>query len=153
MNKIIFLLLATAAYFIWDKRVQQQEKVSLREYQRGIASGEDNCTGKKFCVIAYVAPWCPSCKALAPQLKTFLAHSKDSKDNGMKVVVGEGVTAAENEADAAKYGYGAVADNSGVYKKRLRVEQFPSLFVVDRDGTIILRDQEAADYMSDKFRN
>jgi thiol-disulfide isomerase/thioredoxin len=148
--KAIFLILALLGLLFFYKKNQDETARARREYQRGVASGQDYCTEKKFCVLVYVAPWCPACKQMAPQLKTALLKSRSNKDYGFKVVVGQG-TLAQNDNEAASFGLGATTDPESIVKTALGVDRYPSFFVLDKDSAVVLRDMEAYQWAAERF--
>ena len=151
MNKLIFLVAAGLGFFIWTKYTESEQRRVAFEYQRSIASKEDNCTGKKFCVVVYVAPWCPACKSMAPQFRQALKKARSIPDYGVKMYVGAGKT-EENEREAIDLGDGAYPDQDKSMMKKLNVQQFPSFFVLDKEQTVILSGNEAFQWMVEKIR-
>ncbi len=151
MNRFI-LLLAFAVGLAALHKFQNQRDASFRqEYARGIAANEDNCAGKKFCALVYLAPWCGACKMETPRIRSQLARAKNLKDYGMKVVVGQGRSPGDNEQMASLFGAGASVDNTGALLQKFAVNRFPSFFVLDQEGSVILRDQEAFQWVQEKF--
>jgi thiol-disulfide isomerase/thioredoxin len=146
----LFLFMAILGIAYWYTRTPVPSAKLRQDYQRGLASGQDYCTNKKFCVLAYVAPWCPACKQISPKLKEALEKSPKMKDYGFKVVVGQGKP-SENDAEAASYGFGAVTDPDNILKVTLGVDHYPYFFVLDQDSSVVLRDQEAFQWAAEKF--
>lgn len=113
-------------------------------------SGDDPCAGRAFCAVAYLAPWCPHCKNAVPELQKMTAKAGQEKSPGLKVVVGAGKP-GENENMARVFGKSGIVDASGEKARQLSVAYYPTFLVVDREGTVILRDGEAMHWMQEKL--
>ena len=121
----------------------QLEKKKEAEYQRAVASKTDNCRNKKICLVVYMAPWCPACKQVMPEVSKLLEKSKTSKDFGAKAYVGKGSNLEENEAMARKLGAGAEVDTNHEMHQKLKVGYYPAFFVLDSEGSITLDGKDA----------
>ena len=139
-----------AGLFFFLKHEQSERARSAREAHHLLAKEEDLCTNKKFCAMVYVAPWCPACKQMAERHRTALTKARDKKDYGFKVIVGQG-RKEENEAEAAALGLGAVVDADNKWQATLHVDRFPSYYVLDQEGTVILQDNEAFQWIGERF--
>jgi len=106
-------------------------------------SASSPCEGKKLCGVVYVAPWCPACNNLLPKLAVPLANAKDNKDFGMMIVVGQGKREGDNETKVSEIGAGAITDNDGFYHQKLRVEAYPSFYVINQNNRVVMQDQDA----------
>lgn len=151
MNRIILILAAITAYVAWQHHQAQERSRLLQDYKRSISSNIDPCTGKKFCAIAYVAPWCPACRANAGNFKQLIKRSAEITDYGFKVVVGQGASDSENIAYAASYEGGAYADEGNKLFLALGVSQFPSFYILDNTSKLVASNQEAMQIINQKF--
>ena len=113
-----------------------------------IASGgpADYCALKDRCLAVYVAPWCPACNSIAPLLKKSLAASRTKKEFGMKIFVGQERQPGHNDRVAAEFGPGTFVDADGTVLAKLGVSYFPSFFVLDKQGEILLSGDEAREW-------
>ncbi len=158
MRNILLVVAVLLAAFAWHTKQEQTRAKNVREYQRRLAEQaqnpgqpvRDSCTNKKFCAVVYVAPWCPACKQLAPQLRAALPRVKE-KEFGLKIVVGQG-RPEENDDEAASFGEAGSADQDGSIHKILGVSQYPSFFVLDQEKTVILANEEAFQWLNEKLR-
>ncbi len=146
---IIFLgaLVIMAVHF--QSRLADAGKGSTK--QVATTQGEGDCGQKKFCVAIYVAPWCGACRSQEHVFKSLVTKAKSNRDYGMKIVVGQGRSSGDNEAMAKEFGSAAVIDADGSFLRKNRVTYFPSILVFDSDRDILLRDQEARDWVAEKF--
>ena len=151
MRRILLILSIALALVVSQTKREREHASAVKAYNRSLASQTDNCTDKKFCAVVYLAPWCPSCNQMAPQLRTAVQRAKSKTEFGMKVVVGKG-TFAQNAEEAASFGEAGSADQDDTVHKALGVKQYPSFFVMDKDKTIILSDREAFDWLNEKLR-
>lgn len=110
----------------------------------------DPCQERQFCVVAYMAPWCPHCKNAVPALQSFAKKSRDPKFPGLKIWVGAGKPEANKEM-AAAFGAHGFVDTDETIAQKFAVRGFPSFYVLDRDGDIILRDAEAYQWVHEKL--
>lgn len=115
-----------------------------------VSSGEDVCKEKRFCVAVYMAPWCPHCKNAVGTLQAFARKSKDADFPGLKVYVGDGEdTAMKSMAD--KFGDNGFVDADRSVMQKYAVRGYPTFLVLDADGDVILRDQEAYQWVNEKL--
>jgi thiol-disulfide isomerase/thioredoxin len=147
-NTLLLALLLGGAVFGVAK--WKEEQANQRAFERRIASGEDSCAGRKFCAVVYMAPWCPACKQIVPRLQR-MSKKAVKGDYGLKVVVGRGRSPEDNEQMAAQFGnFGAVDKDEKVFSD-LKVSRYPSFFVLDGEGTVILANQEAYYWIQEKL--
>lgn len=112
-------------------------------------AGADPCSGRQYCAVVYLAPWCPHCKRAVPDLERFVKKTSDR--NGLKILVGAGEP-AENVKMAELFGASGVVDADQSQATALRIEGYPSFFVLDDKGGVVFRDQEAYAWIQDKFQ-
>ena len=103
MRRILLIISIALALVVSQTKREREHAAAVKAYTRNLASKTDNCTDKQFCAVIYLAPWCPSCNQMAPQLRTAVQRAKSKTDFGMKIVVGQGTT-AQNEEEAASFG-------------------------------------------------
>ena len=150
MNRLVLVIVIAGAFFLFQHFQEQKLATARQAYQRGLSAQTDNCSGKKFCAVIYVAPWCPACKQMKPQFLRALKRSETKTGFGVRVVVGQG-TSEQNEKEAASFGFGAVTDPDASVLKSLGVRAFPSFFVIDEEKTVILSGREAFDWINEKL--
>ena len=109
------------------------------------------CLGKKKCGIIYLAPWCPACNSIIPQLKIMLKNAESHPDFGLKIIVGRGRAAGDNFLKAKEIGEKVVVDDDGIYASTLNVTYFPTMLVVDGTNKVELKDQEAMHWLNESF--
>lgn len=152
MGKLILLLVALVVGLSMYRREQRKSFAMRAQFERAIASSLDPCAGKSFCLVVYVAPWCPACHGVEPRLHEFVdKQAAEGGRYGLKVFVGQGRTPQENEAMAAKFGGSGVVDADGSIQAKLGVNKYPYFFVMDGEGSVILRDAEAYAWMHEKL--
>ncbi len=91
------------------------------------------CTRTR-CLIVYLAPWCPYCKAAQPMIQQ-LREAMDGAGVPMQVVVGMDKPAAL-QAYAQSLGYPVLLDAGGELKKRAHIKSVPTFIVTDGRGRI-----------------
>lgn len=152
MGRILVISALILGFFAWQKHEARERAREEREYSSAVTSnGGDPCTGKKFCALIYLAPWCPACKSQVPLYRDYVEKAKTRGDVGVKVVVGQGRRAGDNEAMAKLFGAAGLVDHDSSYLKKYRVDRFPSLYVLDAERTIILRQEEAFHWLAEKL--
>jgi hypothetical protein len=150
-TKYLVLFFGIFVAISWGVQSQLAADGKAKDYYRAIASGEDTCKGKNFCVVVYMAPWCPACKSHVSKVSSILEKSRTNKTYGAKAFVGKGATTKDNEKMAAQLGKGAHVDNNSEMHDKLDVRYYPAFFVLDKEGSIILRDDEAYSWAMEKL--
>jgi peroxiredoxin len=89
----------------------------------------------KVLVIEFWAPWCVACRALLPHLNQW--HSQYGA-RGLRVVgvTAESVERAALSANQLGMEYPILADESGQTTRTYHANALPTVFVVDRQGTV-----------------
>lgn len=90
---------------------------------------ESPCLITKYCLTAYVTPWCPACEQTKPTLKRLQSVFNDGSV-GVQVIMGQDQL-AKLEAACSDYGSGCGLDSDGVISKNLGVGSFPTYFLWD----------------------
>ena len=66
MGKLLLLVAVFVGFVAYQGSLRREETKAHLDYQRAVASAEDPCQGKTFCVVVYMAPWCGACTTAAP---------------------------------------------------------------------------------------
>ncbi|RZA07286.1 MAG: redoxin domain-containing protein [Proteobacteria bacterium] len=114
-------------------------------------TAKDTCEGKKSCAVAYLAPWCPHCKKVVPDLQAMITKAEASSEYGLRVIVGGGEK-AENEKLAALFGKSGVVDASNEIATALGVRGYPSFYVLNEKGQAVMGDQDAYRWAFENLR-
>ncbi len=102
----------------------------------------DPCKNKERCVIAYLAPWCPSC--VASQEFLVKAKSKLLKNNklGMKIIIG-----MADEASSMKMSSGfdnqVYLDSKSEFSREVGISSVPTVLIIDDKNKIVDKDLPA----------
>ncbi len=110
---------------------------------------QGTCLGKKMCALVYVAPWCPACNGIAPDLRMVGNLSANNPDFGVLIIVGGGQAPGENEAKVLELGAAAVTDNQNSYARALRIRKYPTFLVVSSSNKLVHQDQAAIKWMDE----
>lgn len=114
---------------------------------------EAGCKGKKVCGLVYLAPWCPACNSVIPQLQVYLKNSSNNKEAGLQIVVGAEQNRGDNASKAREIGEGVMTDDQKIYAETLAISYYPTFFVVNDKNQIIHKDQDAMNWMNESFSN
>lgn len=151
MKPILMVALVGGALFAWtqsNKWRSVPSTVALAQVGELGDGGDDPCHGKERCVLVYMAPWCPACKSLLPQLLNVRdGRWKDSTTRGFKFVVGHG-SPEQNREMVKQIGRGAYLDDDKEFSKKMGVRHFPTLYVLDGNGRVIESDRAALDWLN-----
>jgi thiol-disulfide isomerase/thioredoxin len=149
--KFLIVLFGVFVAVSWGIQSRLATEGKAKDYFRTLASGEDTCKGKNLCLVVYLAPWCPACKSQLSKVSSLLEKSKTNKTYGAKAFVGKGATTKDNEKMAAQLGKGAYVDNTSEMHDKLGVRYYPAFFVLDKDGSVVIRDDEAYYWAMEKL--
>lgn len=114
---------------------------------------EAGCKGKKMCGLVYLAPWCPACNSVIPQLQIFLKNSVNNKEFGLQLIMGAEQAPGDNERKAKEIGGYVLIDSHNVYSTSLAISYYPTFLVVDEKKQIVFKDQDAMNWMNENFAN
>jgi hypothetical protein len=150
MQKLIILFAVLMGFVFWKKQSEAEQRIAFAA-ARELASAEPICDGKEKCAVIYLAPWCPVCNRQLPAFKTLLTRANSNPKYTVKIFVGAGQTAADNNSKVQELGPGAVADNDGKIKSLLLVDKYPSYFVLDGKNTVVSKDFEAFTWINQTY--
>jgi len=104
------------------------DTVSLADYR-----------GKKTVVVSYWASWCGPCKVELPELRDFYKryHKADANFEILAISIDEQKADAEKYAAAEKLPFPVLFDPQSKTADAYSVEGIPTLFVIDKSGTIV----------------
>lgn len=114
---------------------------------------EAGCKGKKICGLVYLAPWCPACNSVIPQLQIFLKNSAQNKEMGLQLIMGGEQAPGDNERKAKEIGENVLVDSHKVYSTSLAISYYPTFLVIDEKKQIVFKDQDAMNWMNENFAN
>ena len=153
MYKSAFLVFIFAAaygalhFYTFEKpaaQVRKPQSVEANPY--GIPN---NCTGKKYCITVFVAPWCPICKGEASTFRILNSYLLQNRtDIGFGLVMSSGtVEQNRNERDALAPIEVTLDDSSQILRTR-QIQGFPTWTVTDaannetfhKPGAILAKD-------------
>ena len=136
LKRLLLAALAGLA-LLWWLRPGQMPMQSLPLYADGAQTRQQlvggPCTRAR-CLIVYVAPWCPYCRAAQPMLRQ-LREALEKDGIPMQVVVGMDKPPAL-EAYARALELPALLDIGGVLKQHVKIKGVPYFIVTDERGRI-----------------
>jgi thiol-disulfide isomerase/thioredoxin len=147
MNKIFFGLIILV---LWQYRGKVEDLVVAKKVTSPHLLNS-NCLLKEKCAVVYIAPWCPACLNIIPELKGILNNARIQSRFGFIVIVGQGLNPADNQSKVNEIGEGAFVDTFNEWSESLRVKKFPSFFVLDRSGSVVEEDRHAREWINKNF--
>jgi len=140
-GRTILLGIAVAvavAYFLFRSPSRVTAGPLQRLSAEGVATGEtvsmERCTGAKGCLIVYVAPWCGPCKQSLPGDR---ALADFVKDRGIETTFVVGMDTMPHCSEMAKaIGREVLADSSGSWARKMRIDGVPHFLVLGPDGKV-----------------
>ncbi len=149
--KIHFIFFILVGAIFYSERDKILALIKLAKIPVAIVQTPE-CSGKKKCSVIYVAPWCPACNSMIPQLQALLEVSQNHPDFGVQVIVGNGKTMIENQMKAQEIGGRVITDDeAGSYAKILRITYFPTILVFDQNGKVLAKDTDAMIVLNETF--
>ncbi len=110
------------------------------------------CQGKPLCGMIYVASHCPVCKALQPTHRAMLEKNSPENPYGMFMIVGFEQQPGQNEEFARALGGRYVAQDTDQSRAaKFGITTYPKYFVLDPGRAVIMKDQEASDWIQKNF--
>ena len=100
------------------------------------ANPDDPCEGKRRCMVAFVAPWCPACHASIPFLLSLKRMVAASSDLGMQIVIGAGEMASLQEM-GKEFGEPVYYDPSGKMQAAMGGGGIPRWVVIDANRKVL----------------
>lgn len=149
-SNIIFILLIGFILYISRHQLTgmfKDKKVPPTIFQ------EAGCKGKKMCGLVYLAPWCPACNSVIPQLQIFHKNSVYNKELGLQLIMGAEQMSGDNARKAKEIGGNVLVDEHNVYATSLAISYYPTFLVVDEKKQIKYKDQDAMNWMNENFAN
>lgn len=130
----IALILILLSLFL-GKKLFPGRKVDSVALESNIGYG-DPCLGKQKCLVFYLAPWCPACKAAIGTVQVLREHYKLSSEVGVKIVVGLDKMPAIRSY-ASKVGGQVFFDPSSRFRRTMGGSTVPYLVVLDSESHVI----------------
>ncbi|HVN42115.1 MAG TPA: TlpA disulfide reductase family protein [Steroidobacteraceae bacterium] len=136
MWRFIGVLIALAVIWWWmPTRMSAQ---SLPLFENGARAGEQRVGGTCLegkCLIVYVAPWCPSCRAAQPMLKE-LRRALAEEKIPVSIVAGMDKPPAL-ETYAQTLSYPVLLDIDGQLSHSVKIKALPYFIVINIRGEIV----------------
>lgn len=147
-SQIFVLILAVAVVAVVGssyKTSREQSQIVVSALTAGGPALEkagvpQSCVGKKFCITAFIAPWCGVCNQTIPAFRSIKEFvSKSRPDVGFGLVIGAGEP-AENESKRKELAdIDSYIDQSGGIMDKRNIRAFPTWIVVNDSGKEIFR--------------
>lgn len=129
---IIYLLLGFFSYYGFKSLTT--ESVSPEMFT-AMSTSDSQCTNKSYCVIFYLAPWCPSCKKALHYLDIF-SEVLPEYDAGLKIIIGmDSPDKLERMAD--QFSSPVIYDLDKQYVTEFEINRVPRVILIDQNGTIL----------------
>lgn len=118
----------------------------MQSVQAGIGNKADfgipnSCTGKKYCITVFVAPWCPACKSSQESFRSIAQYLPQNRpDVGFGVVIGAGSPEENHSEKDVLAQLDVQTDDSGSILKKRNITSFPTWLINDPTGKEIFRE-------------
>lgn len=112
-------------------------ELELRDTQGKLWKKETLESGRVY-LIEFWATWCSTCRAIAPEVKKFVATKEDAKFTYLAVSVDDDLAALRKWAKAEKPSYPVLLDPDFAAMGRWQVKEVPSFFLV-KNGQVLWR--------------
>jgi thiol-disulfide isomerase/thioredoxin len=110
----------------------------------------DTCAGKKFCVVAYLAPWCPYCKAEVSSIQRMIEKSQTG-EVGIRVVVGMERAPGQNAQMANGIAKDILLDTNLAISNKYGIHAIPAFVVTDQNGEKVMDGQQGRQWTADRI--
>jgi hypothetical protein len=111
----------------------------LKQIQLNDVSGypaSDPCLAKDYCIVTFLAPWCPACHGSLPFLLDLRSRASQQSNVGMKIIVG--YDSQENLIKMAnKIGGLVLLDENEAFVRGVGRTPVPAWWVIDKAGSIL----------------
>jgi hypothetical protein len=135
--KLALTIVAIAAIYLFVTPEQAPYGPPLKLIKISADSQPEICGAKSRCIVAYLAPWCPSCRReLASLMRARSLVKETGNEVGMKIVVGSG-RPEEIEQMARRIGGEVFSDPEGVIFDAFGGKYYPSWWIFDSQGNVL----------------
>ncbi|MCB0318240.1 MAG: hypothetical protein KDD56_05745, partial [Bdellovibrionales bacterium] len=94
------------------------------------------CEGKKRCILLYMAPWCPACRASLPILQSLRRKIPIDSQTGLNIVVGRDRKDSLSDYALSIGGQVSLDINDSVARK-YKIQSLPSWLLLDENKRIL----------------
>jgi len=133
MGLSVFIGLMFAGLLVSIFSIPRVADVSALETTSRFAA--DPCENKANCIVVYLAPWCPACKASVGTVKKLRAYYQSESETGFKVIVGSS-SAAKLIDFSEEIGGLVYMDTQGKFHRSAGVSAVPTIFLLDQENQI-----------------
>jgi hypothetical protein len=147
-HHFLILVIAVAAVAVvgssYKESRQQSQIVTSALAAGGVALEKagipQSCAGKKFCITAFIAPWCGVCNHSIPAFRSINKYvSKNRTDIGFGLVIGAGEPGENQSKKKELSDIESYVDQSGAVMDKRNIKAFPTWVVVNDSGKEIFR--------------
>ena len=135
--------------FLREAKKTQKNRELTQKFKESVAAGADgmamlgipkSCSGKKYCVTVYIAPWCGVCKSSEPTFQAFNKYIQANRaDMGFGLVIGA-ASADENLKKQTELApLDSYTDDNGKLMKLREIRSFPTWVTTGPTGNEIYR--------------
>jgi len=135
--------------------LEDNETTKLTDYHWELIDQEEqhynfNNAKKRVVLVNFWATWCPPCIAEMPSLQKLYDDYKDKAD--FLFVTSDSKDEITSFLEKHNYSFKVYRPISG-YPKYFNVTSIPRTYLIDKEGTVVMDEENAADWNSKRVRN
>lgn len=99
-----------------------------------------DCFGKRYCITAFIAPWCEACNFTIPAFRSLKSYlEKNRSDVGFGLVIGAASPSENKQKKIELSDIESYTDDEQAIMKRRGIKAFPTWVVIDNQGAELFR--------------
>lgn len=159
MKKILITAIILFVVFsLFAQKLQMQKMVNFKlQDLQGKNVELKSLLGKGPIIVDFWATWCSPCLKELPELSKLQKKYENIQVIAISVDKSRKINQVKREVKSHHYKFITLLDKSGVYQKKLNIQNIPQTFFLDKDGNIIYRHegykQGDMKHMEDKIKS
>ncbi|MFN3698006.1 MAG: TlpA family protein disulfide reductase [Pseudobdellovibrio sp.] len=156
IKRILFVLFVIGASFLYQKyktrpQVSAITFTPLKPHTKAVSDTLSDCKLSSYCLVTYVAPWCPACHSYLNELRPDVENALERRQYKSIVIVGSDEL-SQVEQMVEQIGTRAFADVEDQFRDTNKISFFPTHIVLE-NGRLKYFGQKSYDWINSELLN